>query len=326
MHTTKISFSSGTTVLEGSLVSVGADVFSGSDSGTGHEPTEVAAPVVLLISGSGPIDRNSNMKKLAIGVMEQVADHLGSVGLASFRYDKRGVGASDGDYHSTGFHDNVADARAAVETLRSRPEVDPAQVFVVGHSEGALIATELAATDQTLAGVVLLAGTATNGEQVLRWQAEQVSRTLPGPVKLLLRVLRQDILRTQAKRLDQIRATTSDTARVQLVKINAKWLREFMAHDPAPSLRSIRIPVLALTGSKDIQVDPSDVESICQLVPSSCSGRLIENVTHLLRVEPGPPSVRTYKKQAKRPISPELLTAAVGWLDERIATGNRISP
>ena len=181
-------------------------------------------PAVLLVSGSGPIDRNSDMKKLAIGVMGQFAEHLGKAGLSSFRYDKRGVGASEGDFLSTGFHDNVADAASAVEMLRERPEIDPDQIFVVGHSEGALIATELGASDPNLAGVVLLAGTATVGEEVLRWQALHVAATLPKPVKRLLRVLRQDIIRTQTKRLAQIRATTDDTERIQLVKINAKWL------------------------------------------------------------------------------------------------------
>ena len=104
-------------------------------------------PMVLLVSGSGPIDRDSNMKKLAIGVMGRLADQLTEAGIASFRYDKRGVGASGGDFFAAGFRDNVSDATAAIDMLRARPDVDPRRVFVVGHSEGALIATELAASD-----------------------------------------------------------------------------------------------------------------------------------------------------------------------------------
>jgi pimeloyl-ACP methyl ester carboxylesterase len=303
MQTTSLSFSSGPATLAGTLV-------AGDRTGPG--------PVVVLLSGSGPIDRDSNTKRLAIGVMGQIADHLAGEGLASFRYDKRGVGASSGDYKSTGFYDNVADAAAAVEGLRARTDIDPDQIFVIGHSEGALIATELAAADPRLAGVVLLAGTATQGEHVLRWQAEHVSASLPRPVKLLLRVLRQDVLRTQSKRLAQIKATTGDTARIQLIKINARWFREFMAHDPAPSLASIQIPVLALTGSKDIQVNPDDIERICQLVPSGCSGQVIDDLTHLLRKDAGPPSVRTYKKQAKRPVDAELLATASTWIREQV--------
>jgi len=304
MQATSLTFSSGSLNLAGTLI---------SDDKTGP------GPVVLLLAGSGPIDRDSNMKRLAIGITGQVADHLAAEGLASFRYDKRGVGASDGDYRSTGFHDNVADATAAIAMLRARADVDPDGVFVIGHSEGALIATELAAADPRLAGVVLLAGTATLGEDVLRWQAAHVSASLPRAVKLLLRVLRQDVLRTQSKRLGQIKATTGDTARIQLVRINAKWFREFMAHDPAPSLASIQVPVLALTGSKDIQVNPDDVERICQLVPSDCSGHVIDDLTHLLRKEAGEPSVRTYKKQAKLPVDRELLAMATTWVQENAA-------
>ncbi len=304
MQATSITFNAETTTLAGTLL--------------GDDRTE-PGPVALLLTGSGPIDRDSNMKKIAIGVTGQVANHLAGIGLASFRYDKRGVGGSGGDYKSTGFRDNVADAGAAIAMLRDRSDVDPDAIFVIGHSEGALIATELAAADPRLAGVVLLAGTATPGEEVLRWQAEQVGASLPRPVKLLLRILRQDILRTQRKRLDQIKATTGDTARIQLVKINAKWLREFMAHDPAPSLASIQIPVLAITGAKDLQVNPDDVERICRLVPSDCSGHVIDDLTHLLRTEAGAPSIRTYKKQAKRPVDAGLLTVVGSWLKEHAA-------
>lgn len=305
MPNIELSFPSGMLTLTGTFAATA-------------DPTQPAA--ALLLSGSGPLDRNSNMKKLAIDVMGQVAVNLGHHGVASFRYDKRGVGASGGDYLSAGFHDNLADARSALDALRARPEIDADQVVVIGHSEGAMIAAELAAQDPTLAGVVLLAGTASNGEQLLRWQAETVSETLPRPVKLLLRVLRQDVLKTQQKRLDRIRATTTDTVRIQLVKLNAKWFREFMAHDPKPSLRAIRVPVLAITGAKDIQVDPADVARICELVPGECSGELIANLTHLLRTDDGPPSVRTYKKQAARRVAPEVLSTTVAWIEHHTST------
>lgn len=150
------------------------------------------------------------------------------------------------------------------------------------------------------------------GRREARW-------SLPRPVTLLMRVLRQDVVRTQGKRLEQIEKTTGDTARIQLMKINAKWLREFMAHDPAPSLESIRVPVLALTGSNDIQVDPDDVKRIFRLVPADCSGQIVDDLTHLLRTEPGPPSLRTYKKQAKRPVDAGLLTTVTTWTRQRSA-------
>ena len=309
MYETQLSFSSGEFRLTGTLTTA-------SD--------ENSAATVLLISGSGPIDRNSNMKKIKIDVMRQLAAHLAQAGVNSFRYDKRGVGESEGDYKRAGLYDNVTDAAAALSTLRSQPGIDPARLVVVGHSEGALIATELAATDPPIAGVVLLAGPAQSGEDVLRWQAEQIAPTLPAPVKLLLRIFRVDIARTQQKRLTQLKATTGDTTRIQLVKVNARWFREFLVHDPADSLAAITAPVLAITGTKDIQVDHGDVARMRGIVNSEFSGHTPENVTHLLRTDEGPPSVRTYKKQVKRPIDAGVLGTISSWILDHTARLNGV--
>lgn len=272
----------------------------------------------LLVSGSGPIDRNSNMKRMPIGVMGRLADRLAQAGVASLRYDKAGVGASEGDYLSTGFLDNVTDARAALEVLRGRPEIAPEGLVVIGHSEGALIASELA-QDQDLAGVVLLAGAARNGRAVLEWQAGQVADTLPAPVRFLLRLLRQDVAQTQTKRLARIEGSTEDVLRMQMVKINAKWFREFMAFDPSESLVQARVPVLAITGSKDIQVDPDDIARMGAVVSTEFTGHVAENVTHLLREDDGPPTPRTYKKQVKQPLSDAVVEPMVEWIARQIS-------
>jgi len=270
------------------------------------------APAALLISGSGPIDRDSNTKRLRLDVMAQIAHHLAAEGIASLRYDKRGVGASQGDYHAAGLYDNIADAQAACAVLRDRPEIDADRVVVIGHSEGALIASELAA-DADLAGVVLLAGAAQNGKAVLRWQARQVAPTLPKPVQWLMKLLRQDLVRTQTKRLEKIEASTDDVIRMQFVKLNAKWFREFMAFEPAQALQRAAVPVLAITGSKDIQVDPADIAIMERAVSTPFTGHVLDDLTHLLRTEAGPASVRTYKKQVRRPIDGRVLELITEW-------------
>ncbi len=292
-----ISIPSGDLTLEGTLT------VSGSLPG----------PAALLISGSGPIDRNSNAKRLPIDVMGQIATDLAANGIASLRYDKRGVGQSGGDYLSAGFHDNINDARAALKALRARPEIDPDQVVAIGHSEGALIASSLAA-DEQLAGVALLAGAATNGKAVLQWQAQQVLPTLPKPVKLLMKLLRQDLVRTQTKRLERIESSTDDVIRIQFVKLNAKWFREFMSFEPVAALGRAAVPVLAITGTKDIQVNPADVALMEQAVPTPFTGHLVDDVSHLLRAEPGAASVRTYKKQARRPLDERVTELLTTWV------------
>ncbi len=289
--------------------------------GTLHASGSSPGPAALLISGSGPIDRNSNAKRLAVNVMGQIATHLAADGITSLRYDKRGVGQSDGNYLSTGLHDNIDDARAALTALRARPEVDADQVVVIGHSEGALIASALAA-DQQLAGAALLAGAATDGKDVLRWQAQQIAPTLPKPVKFLMKLLRQDLVRTQTKRLDRIESSTDDVIRIQFVKLNARWFREFMAFDPAAALREAAVPVLAITGTKDLQVNPADVTLMEHAVPTPFTGHLVDDVTHLLRTEPGPASVRTYKKQARRPLDERVTELLTDWVTSHTRTDN----
>ena len=304
-----IQFHSGATRLAGSLL------------GSVEEPR----PTALLISGSGPIDRNSDSKKMKLGIMRHLAEHLDRSGISTFRYDKRGVGESSGDYLSAGLYDNVDDAQAALDLLWTHPGVDPGAVFVVGHSEGAVIATELAARNPQLAGVVLLAGTAATGDELLRWQAAQVAPTLPPFVRFLLKVFRQDVLRSQAKRLAQLAATTEDTVRIQLVKVNAKWFREFLVHDPSGSLQQIAAPVLALTGSKDVQVKPDDTKRVCELVPGECTARVVEDMSHLLRPEPGVASVRTYKKQVRQPLEPQLLDVVASWIRAHVKASPEVS-
>jgi pimeloyl-ACP methyl ester carboxylesterase len=282
-------------------------------------PADTPSPVALLISGSGPIDRDSNMKKQQLNVMRDFAQHLAAAGIASYRYDKRGVGASAGSYKATGLYDNIADAAAAVDMLRRRPEIDPGRVYVIGHSEGAFIASDLARSGD-LAGVVLLAGATHTGEQVMRWQASQIAETIPRPVKLLLKLLRKDLLTVQDKRLTQLKESQNDVERIQLVKINAKWFREFLAFDPARALSRVRVPVLAITGAKDVQVNPDDIAEMEEIVPTEFTGAVLPDVTHLLRRDDGPAGLKTYKKQMKRPVDRRLLEIVSGWVKDTVAS------
>jgi pimeloyl-ACP methyl ester carboxylesterase len=281
--------------------------------------SEGRSPGVVLIPGSGQVDRDENSKRLQINAFREIANHLAGEGVASLRYDKRGVGESDGDFWKTGFYDNVSDARSALSFLKSQDEILSDQIFLVGHSEGALIATKLAGMGADVAGIVLLAGAAQSGEEILLWQGKQVTKGMKGFNKWLIDLLHIDVLKTQRKQLEKIKNSTKDWYRVQLIaKLNAKWMREFLSYNPAEDLPKIQVPVLAITGTKDIQVNPDDLNRMAELVKSDFEWHEVPDLTHILRVEIGQPSLSTYKEQIRHPVDERILLILSDWLNRHL--------
>jgi hypothetical protein len=270
-------------------------------------------PGVVIASGSGPIDRDSNARRARFDIARQLAAALAGGGLASLRYDKRGVRESPGDWRAAGLTDNAADLAAALDALAARPEIDPDRLFLAGHSEGALLAASVAARGAPVAGVVLLSMSATPGEQLLLWQARQVTPSLPAPVRGLLRLLRTDVEKKVAANHARIRRTTTDVARLGGIRVNARWIREFLDHDPREDLRRIAVPVLAVTGGKDLQVDPADLETIAATAAGEVTVRRIPDLTHTLRRQAGPASLRAYKAELREPVDVEVLDTVVQW-------------
>ncbi len=274
---------------------------------------------VLLIPGSGQIDRNENNKKFASNIFKEISEELAVNYFSSFRYDKRGVGESEGDFWKTGFYDHVKDASSAIAFVESLPQVRGKPMFILGHSEGAIISVRLAAEEQGLGGAVLLAGSAQNGEATLRWQAAEIAKGLTGFSALLVRLLHIDVLKAQAKALAKIKRSSKDWMRQNLFqKINLRWMREFMAYDPTDDLKRIRIPVLALTGSKDIQVNPADLKRMAELIQGEYEYHEIPDMTHVLRADSGLPSLSTYKEQISRPVDPRMLGFIDTWLRKMV--------
>ena len=131
-------------------------------------------PAVVLISGSGPNNRDEFVAGHRPFLV--IADYLTRRGIAVLRYDKRGVGASKGDYAHATSKDFADDAAAAVAFLRSRGDIDPARVGLIGHSEGGLIAPMVAARDPSIAFVVLMAAPGVDGEVILKLQGAAIAR------------------------------------------------------------------------------------------------------------------------------------------------------
>jgi uncharacterized protein len=267
-------------------------------------------PAVLLLHGSGRLDRHGNTRRLRMDLGPQLATALAEAGIATFRYDRRGVGATPGDWRATGFVDNRQDAVAALRALAARPDIQTDAIAVVGHSEGAVHAMSLG-TDPAVAAVVLLAGFCRPGEDALRWQAKSISGSLPTPVRRLLRALGN-------RQLARIKKSTKDVVRIAGVPINARWMRELFDHDPRLAVANIQVPILAITGSKDLQVDPADLNEIQRLAPTHAEIHQIPDLTHLLRLDPDQPSTRSYPRLLRQPIEPNLLTQVTSWLTHRL--------
>jgi pimeloyl-ACP methyl ester carboxylesterase len=274
------------------------------------------APAALLLNGSGPLDRDSNMPGQALDVAKTLAAALADRGVASLRYDKRGVGESEGLYLTAGFEEETEDAAAALMALAESPAVDSTRLAIVGHSVGATIAIRLASPRRDLAGIVLLAAAACNGDEVMRRQSERIAASLRGP-----RLSAKLLLRRQARTRRRLLASSGDVLRVGRQKLPARWFREFMAYDPTGDLARIQCPVLAMTGSRDLQVEPEDVETIGRLVRGSFTGATPEGLTHVLRRGEGSSGLAGYAAQLKRPVDGELVEQVVSWVTARARAG-----
>ena len=267
-------------------------------------------PAALLINGSGPLDRDSNMPGQTLDVAPALAAALAERGTASLRFDKRGVGESDGEYLATSFDRETEDASLALHVLRRTGGVEPARVSVVGHSVGATIAIRLAARHEWLAGAVLLCAASSPGAEVMRWQSERIAASLRG----LQRLGARRFLRRQ----EEVRQALLEGDTLDVVGgLPARWLREYMEYDPAHDLPRIQCPVLAITGRKDLQVDADDVGRIGEQVRGPFSGETPANLTHVLRTHAGRASLSSYRAQLRRPMDPDLLDTVASWVAAR---------
>lgn len=241
---------------------------------------ERPAPAVLLISGSGPQDRNESL--MGHKPFLVLADYLTRRGIVVLRVDDRGVGGSKGDASQATTEDFVGDALAAVAYFKSRKEVNSQQIGLIGHSEGGMIAPLAASRSPDIAFIVLMAGTGVTGEEILYRQgeliakaaganAEQIAQARARQEQMFAVVKEVKDLAEAQKRLQEIadqalaklagedaavKEAAAVRARAEVKAVLSPWFRYFLTHDPRPVLKQVRCPVLAINGEKDLQVDP----------------------------------------------------------------------
>lgn len=218
-------------------------------------------PAVVLISGSGPSDRDESLPGVALRPFARLALELAAEGVATLRYDDRGVGKSTGDFLSATSFDLADDARAALEHLAASAMIDRDRIGFLGHSEGGMIAPHAAVGNDRVAFVVSLAGTAVTGYEVFSEQLRQALASLPEAereaafdeqIRSLDLVIAQDWPAIEAMLTAEEGATPERVA--QGMVYYRGWLRTFVTHDPAEDWRSIDQPVMALFGGRDVQV------------------------------------------------------------------------
>lgn len=225
-------------------------------------------PAVLLIGGSGPHNRDEEIAGHRPFLV--LADYLTRKGIEVLRADKRGVGESGGSEFNATTADFVSDAQAGVALLRARPEVDMNKVGLIGHSEGGLIADIIASKDRKIDFVVMLAGPGVRGDQILPEQVRLLAEAAGVSHEQAQKKAREEaeVIAMAEKDTDSLDLRKKVEARFgnewptgmldkHVAELSYPWTRYFLRYDPSTALRQVTCPVLALAGSKDLQVPPS---------------------------------------------------------------------
>jgi pimeloyl-ACP methyl ester carboxylesterase len=240
-------------------------------------PSDGPFPAVVLITGSGPQDRDEAL--LGHKPFLVLSDQLTRQGIAVLRYDDRGIGRSTGKFGGATSVDFASDAKATVAYLKTRKEVRADKIGLIGHSEGGIIAPMVATESNDVAFIVMMAGTGVPGDELILKQAalitgamgksetevqqqQELNRKIydlvefgkdSAAVAAELRTLLLSAADSTARKDTQF---TNVTINAQIAQVTSPWFKYFLAYDPRPTLKKVRCPVLAINGEKDLQVPP----------------------------------------------------------------------
>ncbi len=250
-------------------------------------------PAVVMITGSGPQNRDEEL--LGFKPFKIIADYLTRNGIAVLRYDDRGVGGSTGKSVSESTSEEFAgDVLEAVKFLKTRSDINPKQIGLIGHSEGGIVAPLAAVESKDAAFIVLIAGTGVKGIDIIKEQSALIMRAENTPeedikenielqdklYKVLesngdMEVLREELKKAVIKSYDDLpeeqkKAITDKDEYVksmvdlQLKQFESPWMKYFLLYNPAPTLEKVTCPVLMLFGELDLQVPPSQNKELME--------------------------------------------------------------
>jgi pimeloyl-ACP methyl ester carboxylesterase len=286
-------------------------------AGTVTTPPTVAgrlrSPGVVLIGGSGPVDRDETVN--GIQIFTQLAGALSNGGAVVLRYDKRGIGQSGGRTEAATLDDYADDAIAAVKWLEKRPDVDPRRIIVVGHSEGAAVALLAAARENDIRGVVSIAGPGIKGEDLILQQQQHLLDASP-----MSDADKQAKIDLQKKiEAAVISGTGWESIPPELRKqADVPWFRSFLAYDPARVLPKVKQPLLIIQGDLDTQVTKDQADKLADLARARKKAKPPEvvhlpGINHLL-VPAKTGDVSEYPSLTDKTISPQVASSILDWI------------
>lgn len=297
-------------------------------------------PVVILISGSGPQNRDEEL--LGHKPFLVLSDYLTRNGIAVLRYDDRGVEQSKGDFTMATSADFATDVESAISYLKTRKEINIKKIGLIGHSEGGLIAPMVASTSKDVAFIVLLAGTGIQGDQILLLQQKLIGKASGiSDVDLQKNEIENrkifDIV-NESNNLEQLNneltiyltqslndnpegkpagMSDDDFVKLQVKQIANPWMQYFIKYDPTPALEKVKCPVLAINGEKDLQVPPKEnLEAIKKALTKGGNKKVttkeFPNLNHLFQeCKTGSPDEYATIEQT---FSPTALTEILNWI------------
>lgn len=232
-------------------------------------------PAVVLVSGSGPQDRNSEV--FGKRPFEFLAHHLSNNGIIVLRYDDRGVGKSTGDFASASYPEYFADIKGALNFVKKLPEVDQTALGLIGHSEGAVLAPEAGLRNPDVDFIIMLAGSGATGREIITEQMVLISSSSGVPKERIKMMSERnnalfDIVQSDKDSLtkyldikskveswaaEDSTITNPEQSIIQLrLQLLTRWFYDFLNYSSTPYLTKTKIPVLALQGELDLQVPP----------------------------------------------------------------------
>jgi hypothetical protein len=282
-------------------------------------------PAALIIAGSGPTDcdGNSTLIGAPVNTLKDIAVHLASNGIASLRYDKRGTGDSESAGDSP-FSAYVSDAADAYDFLCSKSEINSSEIYLIGHSEGAIIAMSAAARVRNPAGAILMAAPFTPFDKLI---LDQVKYNLDYSVSIsaadkheFIKQLSDTIDQLKKGRAPKLKDSYSVPSMALLITSLAgqpKFAGEYLNLSPAKIAAGVKIPVLLINAALDIQVPVSDFDQYCKLFEKNkikFKKLLINGVNHVFKPAKEKNDVKSYTTDSK--VSKEALNAIIVFINE----------